>query len=247
MKKLLSVSIAALTFAAVADPAVYSPIQVGVTEIATTTSQTDYIIPVPYQTIGSTTPVSVHDLVKAANLPTGTKLYHYNGTSYQVWEVSSGTWIAPDVAATPAIAGTSLTAGSSDVTIAVGSALWVVFGTGYPEADQKIYVYGSPVATKTTTISETGKTYLLSNPTDEKISDLATKLASIAGKGDKILPLGEDFSGYYAYDGSHWNKVEETTPTQTTVTEGVDLPELDAYAGFWYVNKSAGSGTTIEW
>jgi hypothetical protein len=242
MKKLLSVSIAALAFAAVADPdPVYSPITVGVTEIATTTTQTDYIIPVPYQTIGSNTAVSVHDLVKAANLPTGTKLYHYNGTSYQVWEVSGGTWTPPSVVTTPAIAGTSLAAGSSDVTIAVGSALWVVFGTGYPEADQKIYVYGSPVATKTTTISETGKTYLLSNPTDTTISDLATKLGSIAGKGDKIFPIGGGFSGYYAYNGSTWKKVEGTKTTEAS------LPALGAYAGFWYVNKSAGSGTSITW
>ena len=113
MKKLLSVSIAALAFAAVADDPVYSPIQVGVTEIATSTTQTDYIIPVPYQTIGSTTSaVSVHDLVKAANLPEGTKLYHYNGASYQVWEALGGTWTPPSVVTTPAIAGTSLTAGT---------------------------------------------------------------------------------------------------------------------------------------
>lgn len=237
MKKLLSVSLATLAFAAVAD---YSPITVGVTEIATSTTQTDYIIPVPYQTIGSTTAVSVHDLVKAANLPAGTKLYHYNGTSYQVWEVSGGTWIAPDVAATPTIAGTSLTAGSSDVTIAVGSALWIVFANA-PASSQKIYVYGSPVATKTTTISETGKTYLLSNPTDTAISDLAAKLDGIAAKGDKILPIGGDFTGYYAYNGSAWKKVIGTEVTEES------LPTLGAYAGFWYVNKKAGSGTTITW
>lgn len=237
MKKLLSVSIAALAFAAVAD---YSPITVGVTEIATSTTQTDYIIPVPYQTIGSTTAVSVHDLVKAANLPTGTKLYHYNGTSYQVWEVSGGTWTPPSVVTTPAIAGTSLTAGSSDVTIAVGSALWVVFADA-PASSQKIYVYGSPVATKTTTISETGKTYLLSNPTDTEISNLAAKLAGIAAKGDKILPIGGDFTGYYAYTGSAWKKVIGTEVTEAS------LPTLGAYAGFWYVKKAAGSETTIEW
>ena len=243
MKKLLSVSIAALTFAAVADSAVYSPIQVGVTEIATTTTQKNYIIPVPYSTIGSDAAVSVHDLVKAANLPNGTKLYHYNGSSYQVWEVSGGTWIAPDVAATPAIAGTSVTAGSSDVTIAVGSALWVVFGSN-PAASQKIYVYGSPVATKTTTISETGKTYLLSNPTGTEISNLATKLSGIAGNGDKILPIGGDFSGYYFYSESEstWKKVTGTTITTAS------LPALGGYAGFWYVNKTALSGeNTITW
>ena len=238
MKKLLSVSIAALAFAAVADG--YTPITVGVEEIATTTDQQNYIIPVPYQTIGSTTDVSVHDLVKAANLPTGTKLYHYNGTSYQVWEVSGGTWIAPDVVPTAKIAGTSVSKGSTEVTIAVGSALWVVFGTGYPEANQKIYVYGSPVEIKTTTISAAG-TYLLSNPTNAEISGLATKLSEIAVKGDKILPIGNSFSGYYAYNGSDWKKV-----TGTTISDE-SLPTLGAYAGFWYVKKAVGSKTTITW
>ena len=240
MKKLLSVSIAALAFAAVADLVAYSPITVDVTEIATTTTQKNYIIPVPYQTIGSTASVSVHDLVKAANLPDGTKLYHYNGASYQVWEVSGGTWAAPDVAATAKIAGTSVSKGSTEVTIAVGSALWVVFGSN-PVASQKIYVYGSPVATKTTTISETGKTYLLSNPTDTAISDLAGKLSTIVAKGDKILPIGDSFAGYYTYNGTAWKKVTGTTIT----TES--LPALGAYAGFWYVKKAAGSGTTITW
>lgn len=241
MKKLLSVSIAALVFAAVAD-ATYTPITVGVTEIATSTTQKDYIIPVPYQTIGTNTAVTVHDLVKSANLPVGTKLFHYNGSSYQVWEVSSDKiWVAPDVSATDKIAGTSVSQGSDEVTIAVGNALWVVFGSN-PDADQKIYVYGSPVATKTTTISETGKTYLLSNPTDSTIADLATKLASVKGKGDKILPIGEAFSGYYLYSGSSWVKVEGTT-----INTEASLPSLGAYAGFWYVNKTAGTGTTITW
>ena len=239
MKKLLSASIAALAFAAVAD---YTPITVGVTEIDTSTTQTDYIIPVPYQTIGTNTAVTVHDLVKSANLPEGTKLYHYNGSSYQVWEVSSGKiWVAPSVAATAKIAGTSLEAGSTEVSVAVGSALWVVFASN-PVADQKIYVYGSPVATKTTTISETGKTYLLSNPNNATITDLATKLSSIAGTGDKILPIGEAFSGYYVYNGTSWVKV-----VGTNINTGASLPSLGAYEGFWYVNKTAGSGSSVTW
>ena len=69
MKKLLSVSLATLAFAAVAE---YQPLTVGVTTITPTTQDT--IIPVPYTTIGSSTDVSVHDLVKAANLPNNTML-----------------------------------------------------------------------------------------------------------------------------------------------------------------------------
>lgn len=235
MKKLLSVSIVALAFAAVAD---YSPITVGVTEIATSTTQTNYIIPVPYQTIGSTTAVSVHDLVKAANLPTGTKLYHYNGTSYQVWEVSGGTWIAPDVAATPTIAGTSLTAGSSEVTIAVGSALWVVFGSN-PVASQKIYVYGSPVTTKSSTV-KLDQVNLLSNPTTSTVA-LDGKL-SFATKGDKIRLIGSDFSGEYVKATSGWKQNTGAGYTDAT------LPSIASYQGFWYIPKAGQSETAeITW
>ena len=112
MKKLLSLSLASLAFAAVAD------ITVGVEKITATSNET--IIPVPYTTIGSSADVSVHDLVKAANLRDGTKLYYYNGSSYQVWVKNGSAWTTPDVAATAAIAGTSVAKGPSEASVAVG-------------------------------------------------------------------------------------------------------------------------------
>ena len=238
MKKLLSVSIAALAFAAVAE---YSPITVDVEEIATTTTQKNYIIPVPYSTIGSDADVSVHDLVKAANLPTGTKLYHYNGSSYQVWEVSGGTWIAPSVVTTPAIAGTSVTAGSSDVTIAVGSALWVVF-EGDPASSQKIYVYGSPVTTKSSTV-KLDQVNLLSNPTTSTVTGEALEgKLSFATKGDRIRLIGSDFSGEYVKAESGW---KQNTGTGYAVAT---LPSIASYQGFWYIPKAGQSGTAeITW
>ena len=238
MKKLLSVSIAALAFAAVAEDPVYSPIQVGVEEIATSTSQKNYIIPVPYSTIGSDTAVSVHDLVKAANLPAGTKLYHYNGTSYQVWEVSGGTWTPPSVVTTPAIAGTSVTAGSSDVTIAVGSAVWVVFNTGYPLEGQKIYVYGSPVTTKSSTV-KLDQVNLLSNPTTSTVA-LEGKL-SFATKGDRIRLIGSDFSGEYVKADSGWKQ------NTGAGYEDATLPSIAPYQGFWYIPNSRSGIETFNW
>lgn len=229
MKKLLSLSLASLAFAAVAD------ITVGVTKITATGTET--IIPVPYKTIGGTTDVSVHDLVKAANLKNGTKLYYYNGSSYQVWVKEGSEWTTPDVSATEAIAGTSVAKGSSQISVAVGAALWVSMDFDNAEDAQKdIFVYGSPTAASWTIVA--GKSNLLSNPTNSKISDLETKLSTVPKKGDKILPIGTDFTGYWvnAGDGT-WFKV-----VGTSVQKEATLPSLEAYKGLWYVSKT-GSGT----
>jgi hypothetical protein len=232
MKKLLSLSLASLAFAAVAD------ITVGVTKVTATSNET--IIPVPYTTIGSSTAVSVHDLVKAANLQDGTKLYYYNGSSYQVWVKEGSAWTTPDVSATEAIAGTSVAKGSSDVSVAVGAALWVSMDfENATDAQKNIYVYGAPAATPSWTIVA-GKANLISNPTGSEITGatLATKLDKFSQKGDKIFPIG---TGSYVY----WAKASDGTWSEvsgTTVTKNAVLPTLGAYQGLWYVSKT-GSGT----
>lgn len=232
MKKLLSLSLASLAFAAVAD---YQPIQVGVTKITATGNET--IIPVPYKTIGGTTDVSVHDLVKAANLMDGTKLYYYNGSSYQVWVKEDSAWTTPDVSATPAIAGTSVIQGSSEVSVAVGAALWVSMDFKNATDDQKdIFVYGSPTAASWTIVK--GRANLISNPTDSEITGatLATKLSEFSQKGDKIFPISTGSESYVywarASDGT-WSEVSGTTVTKKAV-----LPTLGAYKGLWYVSKN---------
>ena len=239
MKKLLSVSIAALAFAAVADPAVYSPITVEVRNITPSVQNT--IIPVPVTTIGSTDPVSVHDLVKAANLPNDTMLYYFNGTSYKAWKKdSTGAWTTPDISAT--IGSTAVTQGSDEIHVSVGAALWVSFPANTILSEQTIVVYGAPVATKTSTIAV--GTNLLANPTGEAVTGtvLAGKLADMETKpvkGDKITYLGgSSYSGYFTYTGSVWKKV-----AGKTITEGLD--DLPANGGFWYISK--GGAGTINW
>jgi len=238
MKKLLSLSLASLAFAAVAD------ITVGVTEVSATGENT--IIPVPYTTIGSTSPVSVHDLVKAANLKDGTLLYYYNGSSYQVWLKNESVWTTPDVSTTPAIAGTSVAQGSSDVSVSVGAALWVCMpGFASASADEKkVFVYGSPVATKTSTIVK-NKTNLLSNPTEATVSGdtLAGKLKPDVK--DVIMPIGAEFDGTYVYGGSE-NGWVHITPGNSPV-KNATLPSIGSYQGFWYVSKTAGDNVTINW
>jgi len=238
MKKLLSVSLATLAFAAVAD---YSPITVEVRNITPSVQNT--IIPVPVTTIGSTDPVSVHDLVKAANLPNDTMLYYFNGTSYKAWKKdSTGAWTTPDISAT--IGSAEVTQGSDEIHVSVGAALWVSFPANTTLSEQTIVVYGAPVASKTSTIAV--GTNLLANPTGAAVTGavLAEKLAG-AGmttkpvKGDKITYLGgSSYSGYFTYTGTVWKKV-----VGKTITEGLD--DLPANGGFWYISK--GGAGTINW
>ena len=234
MKKLLSVSLATLAFAAVAD---YSPITVEVMNITPSVQNT--IIPVPVTTIGSTNPVSVHDLVKAANLPDDTMLYYFDGTNYKAWKKdNTGAWTTPDITAT--IGSAAVSAGSTTIHVSVGAALWVSFPSEVTPSEQTIVVYGAPVASKTSTIAV--GTNLLANPTGEAVdgATLATKLANITPvKGDKITYLGGmSYSGYFTYTGTVWKKV-----VGKTITDGLD--NLPANGGFWYISK--GGAGTINW
>ena len=237
MKKLLSVSIAAFAFAAVADPVAYSPITVEVRNITPSVQNT--IIPVPVTTIGSADPISVHDLVKAANLPDDTMLYYFDGTNYKAWKKdNTGAWITPDISAT--IGSAAVSAGSTTIHVSVGAALWVSFPANTILSDQTIVVYGAPVTTKTSTIAV--GTNLLANPTGAAVDGtiLATKLANITPvKGDKITYLGgSSYSGYFTYTGSVWKKV-----AGKNITEGLD--DLPANGGFWYISK--GGAGIINW
>ena len=236
MKKLLSVSLATLAFAAVAD---YQPITVGVTTITPTTQNA--IIPVPYTKIGSSADVSVHDLVKAANLPDDTMLYYFNGTRYNAWKKdSTGAWTTPDAVAT--IDSVAVTAGADEINVSVGAALWVAFPDGTTPNEQSIVVYGSPAATTNSTV-DLSQINLLSNPTASTVTGeaLATKL-SFAEKGDRIRLIAADFSGEYVKAASGWKQNTGTGYTDAT------LPSIASYQGFWYIPKAGQSGTEeITW
>jgi hypothetical protein len=245
MKKLLSVSIAALAFAAVAD---YQPITVGVTTITPTTQNT--IIPVPYTSIGSSADVSVHDLVKAANLPTGTMLCYFDGAGYTAWKKNaSGAWDTPEIST---LGGVDVAPESSTITVSVGSALWIVFPDDTTLNQQSIVVYGSPAAVTNSTIVA-NKINLLANPTTVTVSGstLATKLSAIAQVKDTILPIGESFAGSYVYGGAEngWVHIVPNSNggTGSSYVKNAPLPDLAANQGFWYVSKTAGPDKEIAW
>lgn len=225
MKKLLSLSLASLAFAAVA-----ADITVGVTAISTTTKNT--IVPVPYSKIGTSENIAPKELVKAANLPEGTMLYVFNGTSYNAWKNDgNGAWIVPDTVSTP-VAGVTVTTTDS-VTLYKGSALWVVL----PDADsysQTIYVYGNGDSPATTSTVSAGNC-LVANPLQTAASFEVTGAIT----GDIItIPNDSGDPILYRYNGNNWRTFGPgIAPANATLS-------MAAGHGFWY---SAQGNVTITW
>lgn len=233
MKKLLSVSLATLAFAAVAD---YQPVTVGVTAIPTTTKNT--IVAVPYSVIGSNEAIAPSNLVKSANLPADTMLYVFNGTSYYAWKRSSaGTWIAPDIAGTQKIDGVSISAGTDSVKLNKGSAFWIVLAGDGPYSTT-IYVYGDGVSPATTSTVSAGAN-LVANPT---ASEANISVTPTPAAGDQVLvPSGDDVVRYTYKTSRSGSSVWRCDGAETP------LPSVPAGKGIWYVRASGAADATITW
>ena len=217
MKKLLSLSLASLAFAAV-------------TAISTTTKNT--IVPVPYSKIGTSENIAPKELVKAANLPPGTMLYVFNGTSYYAWRQDGGAWVIPDYASTEKISGVTVETTDS-CRLAKGSALWVVL----PDADSysaTIYVYGNGVAPATSSTVAAGNS-LVANPLQTAASFTVTGAAT----GDIItIPNDSGAPTLFRYNGTKWRTFGPgIAPADATLS-------MAAGQGFWY---SAKGQVTINW
>ena len=237
MKKLLSVSIAALAFAAVADD--YTPITVGVTEITATGKNT--VIPAPYTSLGGGNSVPVSQLVKAANLPENTMLYFYNGSSFDAWKRGTGDWQVTDIVNTK-IDGVTVSAAAGDVNLGPGKAIWLVL----PDASttQKIYVYGKPVTSYTSTITARG-TALIANPK----SVAATLSISGMANGDVISIIGSDELSTYTYDSTknQWgSKVKHESGKGLPQWTPFNSFSFSSGTGIWYTFKGS-SDVTITW
>lgn len=222
MKKLLSLSLASLAFAAVAD------ITVGVTAISTTKKNT--IVPVPYSKIGTDADIAPNELVKAKNLPNGTMLYVFNGESYYAWSQKDGAWEIPDKVST--ISGVSVST-SESCTLKKGSALWVVL----PDAasySATIYVYGDGASPATSSAVAAGNS-LVANPLQTAASFAVTGAAT----GDIItIPNDSDAPTLFRYNGTKWRTFGPgVAPADASLS-------VAAGQGFWY---SAKGQVTINW
>ena len=233
MKKLLTVSLASVALAAMAD---YTPITVGVAEITATSQNT--IIPAPYSSLTGGDSIAVKDLVKAANLPEGTMLYYYNGSSFDAWIRSEdkSSWTSTSIVSTTKD-GISVAPGADTVSLKPGGALWLVL----PQADsysQKVYVYGAPTATAGSTV--VAGTNLVANVgSSAKVPDITG-----ASEGDILSPINTSaFGGYYVYDSKEtsWYHISAGKAPKVTT-----LPSIDQYQGLWYISKGS-SGATIAW
>ena len=226
MKKLLSIAIAALATAAVAD-VVTTGNQVGVTKITTTKQHT--VVAVPYTKLADGTAIPVGQLVKAKNLPAGTQLHTYVGGQYSAFERDSD--------------GTGWTAGTGNneppSTLSKGSAIWIVLPSAPGEnQSQDIYIYGKFDASVPQTVSEGAN--LLANPLQTSATLTITPV-----KGDIIqIPNDNGVTDQYMWtqkksekDGPSWhrNNVKEAPPA------------IPAGVGFWYVRKSGGGTADVSW
>ncbi len=235
MKKLLTIAIASASVAAVAST--FSP-TIGVNTLSL--SKKNNIIPVQFTSLESAegTAVKASALVCTNNIPVGSHLYVFQNGSYSGWELQSTGW-APQTEISTAD-GISPGTPASSQTLATGTAIWLSFAEA-PKSAVSVAFYGQ-VATTTNSTIEAGAANLICNPTSASVN-LVSKLSSLTlVKGDKILPVGDDFSGYYVYSGSAWSKVE---PGKVP-TSGIAEISLSANQGVWFYSKS-GSSRVINW
>ena len=219
MKKLLSIAIAALAAAVVADT---TGNEVGVTKVTTTNVNT--VVAVSYTKLADGTAIPVGQLVKAKNLPSGTQLYTYVDGQYAAFVRNN--------------AGTGWDAGTGNntppETLANGSAIWIVLPEP-PAVSQDIYIYGKYEASVSQTVSAGAN--LLANP----LQTSAT-LNVEPVKGDIIqIPNDNGVTDQYMWT----QKKSEAAPSWHKNNVIAELPAIPAGVGFWYVRKSGSAN--VSW
>lgn len=240
MKKLLSIAVASLALAAVADS--FSP-NIGVTTLQLT--RKNNVIPVQYTSLADNGAITADALVCTNNIEAGSHLYIFQGDSYTAWTLGSSGWEKIDVSSTKPD-GISAAAPDANQTLATGSAIWLSFKDA-PTSAKLVSIYGAVADGISSTIvagtTEKPVSSLVCNLTNSSVTSqaLTEKLAKLNPEnGDKIQFLGESsYNGYYNYNGINWEKIEGTE-----FKEGLDKG-LGAYEGFWYV--SVGGAGTITW
>ena len=244
MKKILTIAVASIAVAAIADP--FSP-EVGVTTLSLT--QKNNIIPVQFTSLADGGNVTADALVCTNNIPLNSHLFVYDANSgYTAWELGQNGWSGMDVSGggSASIEGITYSGGADEKTLSAGSAIWLSF----PELSKPtsgspvlVSVYGK-VATSTNVTIVAGKSNLLCNPTASAKSLDTVLSGKTLSNGDTIQLIEETFSANYVYlsTESSWYKIEPgRTPAKVD-----SLPALGQYQGVWY--KSNGSSNIeITW
>jgi len=230
MKKLLSLSFAAVAFAALASD--FSP-TIGVHQF--TSSSANFLLPVEFNSLSGANEISPRELVATNGLDVGTCLYIFKNNAYTAWQLLASGWTAS------ATSDSELGPIPADptVTLAVGSAIWISGVSG-----KNISIYGQVTNAYSVAITagtkESPINYLLCNPTDTAAS-LAAKFSGTPAVGDTIRLIGDDTAATYTYGGTAgWYKILPGVKPTTS-----SLPTIAGHQGFWYMSK--GGFGTVTW
>lgn len=237
MKKLLSIAMASLAVAALADPPANtaSP-TIGVTAI--TTSLKNTIISVPFTALSGGGNISVTDMVATNNFVANDWIYVFNGETYSAWTLDPASgWVAATSAST---SGDIVDAVANDANkyVAAPGAIWIVL-SAVPTSPKTFYIYGNfdtrPVSQ---TLSGVGS-YLVANP---KQADATLTVTGAAKKDAIVIPTNEGQDRYtYSQlrgqpDSIGWYKNGEKVSSFT----------IPAGQGFWYVRNTS-SDVVLGW
>ena len=230
MKKILTIAVASLAVAAIADTT-FSP-NIGVTTLSL--SLKNNVIPVQFKSLETADGnVTAGALVCTNNIDVGSHLYVYQNGAYTAWTLTATGWAALDISSDDGI-----TAGvpADGQTLSTGTAIWLSF-LSKPGSAKLVSVYGR-VATPTTTTITSGASTLVCNMTGDSKS-FSTLLTGVTPKtGDKIRFVTETYEGEFSYS-------EKNSAWKNFKTGVTGLPALAPYQGFWYLSNG-GSGT-ITW
>lgn len=200
------------------------------------------MIAVPWLNVGAGD-VQVAKLVKTDTLTAGDKLYFYNGSAFEVWELKDGAWAA--VTTVGEVNGVTTAAAAADKTIARGQALWLERS----DVSKEIWLYGQYTAEAASVAVAANAYTMIANPLATDFDLNQKKVQGAAG--DQISFPSDDGAGeLYTYDGTNWTRTTVVKKTiggkerdvKTTTTEGCVIP---AGKGAWYVSK--GGSPTISW
>ena len=232
MKKILSIAVASLAIAAVADNT-YSP-QIGVTTLNLT--QKNNIIPVQFTSLAGSGNVTADALVCTNNIPLGSHLYIYQNNSYTAWTLEESGWYPRDISSTEDDGVVAPGVPAGDQVLAVGSAIWLSL---YGSTSATVSFYGKVVSSMSSTI-EAGKCNLLANPTGESV-DIIAKIGNNASAGDVIRLVGSHEQISRNESNTKWGKFNP----ETGFIDEVASLSVSSYQGFWYYSK--GSAIIINW
>lgn len=205
--------------------------------------------------------IYVTNLVMTTNLEDGDTLLHFNGTTWDAWEISGGNWRG--LATSTKSAGLSVSAPASEVAINCGEACWLNRRT----PSNKFYLYGQVNAAKrdvTISSSDSRKVYtIVGCPYEAGPFDIKT--ITNAAVGDTVLLMAANDSGKveYLYTNGNWcasSTSEKTVKlpaflggTTATITNtvwsavGDGVATVPAGCGFMYGRAKGAGNLTLTW